>query len=110
MSNALIFNDIVTRASLDNLENYTVALKAVNRSYDNQFAQTGAKIGDTLRVRLPERVVTTRGAALQVRDIAQQTTPVSITEQYQCSINFASAEQALKMDDFEERYLKPRMI
>jgi hypothetical protein len=54
-------------------------------------------------------VFTARGAALQVRDTEQRSVPVTISEQYQASVNFASAELALKMEDFEERVLTPRM-
>jgi hypothetical protein len=109
MSNTLLTNSILTKKPLALLSNNYVALRAVNRQYDSQFASTGGKIGDTLSVRLPERVLTSRGAALQVRDAEQRSVPVTVTEQYQASVNFASAELALKMDDFEERVLAPRM-
>jgi len=109
MSNTLLTNSILTKKPLALLSNNYVALRAVNRQYDSQFANTGGKIGDTVSVRLPERVQTSRGAALQVRDVEQRFVPVTVSEQYQASVNFASAELALKMDDFEERILAPRM-
>jgi hypothetical protein len=109
MSNTLLTNSILTKKPLALLSNNYVALRAVNRQYDSSFANSGAKIGDTLNVRLPERVFTARGAALQVRDTEQRSVPVTVSEQYQSSVNFASAELALKMEDFEERVLAPRM-
>jgi hypothetical protein len=81
----------------------------VNRQYDDSFAVEGAKIGSTLRIRLPDRALVTDGAALQVQDDNEQFTTLTVASQKHIGVNFTSAEMALQLDDFAERVLKPRI-
>jgi hypothetical protein len=68
MSNSILTIDMITRKALEILENNLVLTRNVNRQYDDSFAVEGAKIGSTLRIRLPDRALVTDGAALQVQD------------------------------------------
>ena len=81
----------------------------VNRQYDDSFAVEGAKIGSTLRIRLPDRALVTDGAALQVQDDNEQFTTLTVASQKHIGVNFTSAEMALSLDDFADRILKPRV-
>ena len=81
----------------------------VNRQYDDSFAVEGAKIGSTLRIRLPDRALVTDGAALQVQDDNEQYTTLSVASQKHIGVNFTSAELTMQLDDFAERVLKPRI-
>ena len=81
----------------------------VNRQYDDSFAVEGAKIGSTLRIRLPDRALVTDGAALQVQDDNEQFTTLSVASQKHIGVNFTSAELTMQLDDFAERVLKPRI-
>ena len=81
----------------------------VNRQYDDSFAVEGAKIGSTLRIRLPDRALVTDGAALQVQDDNEQFTTLSVATQKHIGVNFTSAELTMQLDDFAERVLKPRI-
>jgi len=76
---------------------------------DNSFAQEGAKIGTTLRIRLPDRALVTDGAALQVQDDNEQLTTLTVSSQKHIGINFTTAELTMQLDDFAERVLKPRV-
>jgi hypothetical protein len=107
--NSLLTIDMITRKSLQVLENELVITRNVNRSYDDSFAQEGAKIGSTLRIRLPDRALVTDGAALGVADDNEQFTTLAVTSQKHIGINFTTAELALSLDDFSERVLKPRI-
>jgi len=86
-----------------------VITRNVNRQYDNSFAQEGAKIGTTLRIRLPDRALVTDGAALQVQDDNEQFTTLTVSSQKHIGINFTTAELTMQLDDFAERVLKPRV-
>ena len=81
----------------------------VNRQYDDSFAVEGAKIGSTLRIRLPDRALVTDGAALQVQDDNEQYTTLAVASQKHIGVNFTSAELTMQLDDFAERVLKPRI-
>ncbi len=109
MSNSLLTIDMITRKSLEILENNLVITRNVNRQYDDSFAVTGAKIGSTLRIRLPDRALVTDGAALTAQDDNEQYTTLSVSSQKHIGVSFTSAELALSMDDFAERVLKPRI-
>jgi len=100
---------MITRKALEILENNLVITRNVNRQYDDSFAVSGAKIGSTLRIRLPDRALVTDGAALQVQDDAEQSTTLTVASQKHIGVNFTTAELTLQLDDFAERVLKPRI-
>lgn len=109
MPNNLLTIDMITRKSLEILENNLVITRNVNRQYDDSFAKEGAKIGSTLRIRLPDRALVTDGPALQVQDDNEQFTTLSVQSQKHIGVNFTTAEMALSLDDFADRVLKPRI-
>lgn len=109
MANSLLTIDMITRKSLEILENNLVISRNCNRQYDDSFAVQGAKIGSTLRIRLPDRALVTDGAALQVQDDNEQYTTLTVASQKHIGITFTSAELTMQLDDFAERVLKPRI-
>ena len=109
MANNILTIDMITRKSLEILENNLVITRNVNRQYDDSFAVQGAKIGSTLRIRLPDRALVSDGAALQVQDDNEQNTTLTVDSQKHIGINFTSAELTMQLDDFAERVLKPRI-
>ena len=109
MSNSILTIDMITRKALEILENNLVLTRNVNRQYDDSFAVEGAKIGSTLRIRLPDRALVTDGAALQVQDDNEQFTTLTVSTQKHIGVNFTSAELTMQLDDFAERVLKPRI-
>lgn len=109
MSNSILTIDMITRKALEILENNLVITRNVNRQYDDSFAVEGAKIGSTLRIRLPDRALVTDGAALQVQDDNEQYTTLTVASQKHIGVNFTSAELTMQLDDFAERVLKPRI-
>jgi hypothetical protein len=100
---------MITRKALEILENNLVITRNVNRQYDDSFAVQGAKIGSTLRIRLPDRALVTDGAALQVQDDQEQFTTLTVSSQKHIGVNFTTAELTMQLDDFAERVLKPRI-
>ena len=68
MANSLLTIDMITRKALEILENNLVLTRNVNRQYDDSFAVEGAKIGSTLRIRLPDRALVTDGALCTLDD------------------------------------------
>jgi hypothetical protein len=109
MANSILTIDMITRKALEILENNLVITRNVNRQYDDSFAVEGAKIGSTLRIRLPDRALVTDGAALQVQDDNEQYTTLSVASQKHIGVNFTSAELTMQLDDFADRVLKPRI-
>jgi hypothetical protein len=109
VANNILTIDMITRKALEILENNLVITRNVNRQYDDSFAVQGAKIGTTLRIRLPDRALVTDGAALQVQDDNEQFTTLTVASQKHIGVNFTTAEMTMQLDDFAERVLKPRI-
>lgn len=109
MANSLLTIDMITLKSLEVLENNMVITRNVNRQYDDSFAVNGAKIGASLRIRLPDRALVTDGATLAPQDDNEQYTTLTVNSQKHIAVQFSSAELALSLDDFSDRVLKPRI-
>jgi P22 coat protein - gene protein 5 len=109
VSNSSLTIDMITFKALDILEMNSPLIRNINRQYDSAFAVEGAKIGSSLRVRLPDRCLVTDGAALSVQDDNEQYTTMTLTNQKHVGLNFTTAEMKMNIDDFAERKLKPRI-
>ena len=107
MSNNLLTISMITNEALMVLENELTFSSEVDRNYDDQFAVSGAKIGNTLNVRRPGRFIGTTGPALNVEDFNETSVPVTLTTQFHVDTQFTSADLALSLDMFSDRVLKP---
>ena len=107
MSNNLLTISKITNEALMVLENELTFTNNVTREYDDQFAVTGAKIGNTLNVRRPGRFIGTTGPALNVEDFNETSVPVTLTTQFHVDTQFTSQDLALSLDAFSDRILKP---
>jgi hypothetical protein len=109
MANRILTIDMITRESLRILENELVVTRNCNRQYDKSFAVEGAKIGDTLRIRLPDRVVVSDGAVFQNQAENQQYTTLTVSSQKHVGCSFTSAEMTMSLQDYSDTILKPRI-
>ena len=109
MANDLLTIDMITFKALEVLENNLVITRNVNREYDSSFAVQGAKIGTTLRIRLPDRALVTDGAALEVQDDNEEYTTLTVSSQKHIGVNFTTAEMTMQLDDFSNLVLVPRL-
>jgi hypothetical protein len=107
MANTLVTPDWITKESARILVNELQFASNINRNYDDQFRQAGAKMGDTVKARLPQRWRTTKGQALQVQSVTDTYVPVTLTDQANVGMSFSSAELTMDVDMFRERYVKP---
>jgi len=107
MANNLLTISKITNEALMVLENELTFTNNVTREYDDQFAVTGAKIGNTLNVRRPGRFIGTTGPALNVEDFNETSVPVTLSTQFHVDTQFTSQDLALSLDAFSDRILKP---
>jgi hypothetical protein len=107
MSNNLLTISMITNEALMVLENELTFSNNVDRTYDDQFAVSGAKIGATLNVRKPGRFIGTTGPALNVEDFYESSVPVTLSTQFHVDTQFTTADLALSLDMFSDRVLKP---
>lgn len=109
MANTLLTRLEITRKAIRLFTNSNAFIKNIDRQYDNQFAVTGAKIGATLKVRLPNDYTVTDGPGLSLQDTAEQQTTLTVATQRHVDTGFSTAEMALSLDDYAERITKPKM-
>lgn len=109
MSNSLLTPTAVTREALRVLHQKLNFVGSITRDYDDSFAKTGAKIGDTLKVRLPNRYTVRTGKTLQAQDTAEESVSLQVSTQKGVDMNFSSNELTLSLDDFSERVIDPAM-
>ena len=105
--NNLLTISKITNEALMVLENELTFTNNVTREYDDQFAVTGAKIGNTLNVRRPGRFIGTTGPALNVEDFNETSVPVTLSTQFHVDTQFTTQDLALSLDMFSDRVLKP---
>lgn len=107
MANLFLTTDEITLEALAVLENSLGFTKTIRRKYDKYFAVSGAKIGDTLRVRKPARYLGVVGQGYQPEAITETYTNVALTTQFQIGMEMSTADLTLKIDEFSDRILKP---
>jgi hypothetical protein len=80
-------------------------LRTINREYDDSFRDKQAKIGDTLRVPIPQHGKYRKGRVADPNPLQTILRPVKVFGQRGFDVQFSSAELALDIDEFERRYL-----
>lgn len=109
MANAILTPTQVTREALRVLHQKLNFIGSITRDYDDSYAKKGAKIGDTLKIRLPNQYVIRRGAALAAQDTNESSVDLRVNNQTGVDLNFTSADLTLSLDDFSKRILNPAM-
>jgi len=80
---------------------------SINRQYDDSFAVSGAKIGSTIRIRLPVQFTVASTPTLAIQNTVETNTTLTIANQKHVDFSFSSQELTLNIDDFSARYLEP---
>ncbi len=90
-------------------ELYTHLVSEFSREWDDTWKDLpdGAKIGYTTQVRLEQRWQVFEGQALQQQAILNQTVPITINHQFQVAHGWSSADDALVVEEANERYDRP---
>lgn len=109
MPNTLLSATAVTREALRVLHQKLNFVGSITREYDSSFAKDGAKIGDTLKIRLPNEYVVRSGAPLQAQDTVETTVDLKVQNQKGVDLNFTSADLTMSLDNFSERIIEPAM-
>lgn len=109
MPNTILTPTQVTREALAVLHQKLNFVGNINRSYDDSFAKDGAKIGSTLKIRLPNQYTVRTGATLSAQDTAEQSVDLTVATQKGVDLNFTSTDLTMSLQDFSARILEPAM-
>lgn len=109
MANSILTPTAVTREALRILHQKLNFIGSINRQYDDSFAKSGAKIGDSLKIRMPNQYTVRTGKTIDVQDTAETSQTLTVATQKGVDVNFSSADLTLSLDDFSKRILDPAM-
>lgn len=109
MANSLLTPTAVTREALRILHQKLNFIGNITRDYDNSYAKSGAKIGDSLKIRLPNQYIVRTGATLSTQDTTESSVTLQVGTQKGVDLNFTSVDLTLSLDDFSKRILDPAM-
>ena len=109
MANTILTPTAVTRECARILHQKLNFIGRVNRQYDDSYAKSGAKIGDTLKVRLPNEYTVRTGINMSAQSTSETSVDLVMSTVKGVDLNFTSVELALSLDDFSERIIKPAM-
>lgn len=107
MANTLATLTNVTKETAREFYNDLTFLANVNRTYDDQYMVGGAKVGNTVLARMPQRFQATDGQALQLQNIFDQTVPITLTNQKNVAFGWSSAQATTEIQEVRARYTKP---
>jgi hypothetical protein len=107
MANLLLTINMITREAVRLWKNSNAFIQNVDMQYDNSFAVSGAKIGNALRIRLPNDFVGVTGPALSVQDTAEQSTTLVLATQQHVDVAFSEADRTMSLDDYSRRIMAP---
>lgn len=109
MANSLLTPTAVTRESLRILHQKLNFVGNIVREYDDSYAKSGAKIGDSLKIRLPNQYTVRSGATLSAQDTTESSVTLQVATQKGVDLNFTSVDLTLSLDDFSKRIIQPAM-
>lgn len=89
---------------------FTSSLRGVaqfDRSYSDEYVQSGAKVGDTVKVRLPNLFEASEGEGLVEQNLVDRTVNVVLNRRRHVGFGWSTAQATLELQDARERYINP---
>jgi hypothetical protein len=109
MSNSLLTPTKILREAGRLFHNKVKFIRSINRQYDNQYAQTGAKVGYSITLRDRNAFTVSTGSTMVTQDVTEASQTLTLGTQKNVGMNFSSQDLAMVIDDFSERYIEPAM-
>lgn len=93
------------------LSNNTVCPRMIKRSFNKYWEEAGRRIGSSLDIRRPLRVIGADGQALQPEGLVRVTVPMTISYWNQESFVYNDTEEAMFLDENKRvAYLRPHVV
>ena len=107
MANTLITPEWVTYEVALYFVNSLRGVAQFNREYSDEFVQAGARVGDTVKVRLPQQFEASEGEALVLQNLLDRTVNVILNRRRHVGFGWSSAQATTDLDDIRKRYVQP---
>jgi len=106
-ANTLATPTWVTKEVGRGFKNSVKFIANLNRTLSDEYIQAGARVGNTVKYRLPQRFAVTDGQALQEQALFDSTVDVTLTNQKNVAFGWSSAQETTELDNIRERYVMP---
>jgi hypothetical protein len=112
MSNTTLTADIVAKEAVMILENDCLMANLVHRAHEDEFDKSvnGYTVGETISIRRPADFTVRVGAVMDVQDVVEGKTTLSVDTQIGVDFAFTSQDLTLQIKDLSERVIKPAMV
>jgi hypothetical protein len=109
MANTIATTSLVLREVARYFVNSLKGVAAFNRSLSDEYVQpsNGAKVGDTVKVKLPQMWEASTGQALVLQNILDQTVNVILNSQRHVGFGFSSAQATTDLGEIRKNYVSP---
>lgn len=107
MANTLVTPTWVTYEVARYFVNSLRGVAQFNRQYSDEFSQNGAKVGDTVKIRLPQQFLASDGEALDIQNLLDQTVNLILNRRRHVGFGWSSSQATTDLDDIRTRYVMP---
>jgi hypothetical protein len=107
MSNTLVTPEWATMEVAMYFVNSLRGVANFDRSYSDEFVQAGAKVGDTVKIRLPQQYEASSGEALEIQNLLDRTVNLILNRRRHVGFGWSSSQATTDLDDIRNRYVQP---
>jgi len=107
MPNQFINTQLVSNTALAMFANNAPFVMTASRIYQDDFQNSGYKIGDTLQVRRQNNFIVGDGSTAVPQDIIETVETITVAHQYHALIAYTVQDLSLRIEDFSRMFIQP---
>ena len=107
MPNQFITTQLVSNTALAMFANNSPFIMTGSRIYQDDFNNSGYKIGDTLQVRRQNNFIIGDGSTAAPQDIVETVETITIAHQYHALIAYTVQDLTVRIEDFSRMFIQP---
>jgi hypothetical protein len=107
MPNQFITTQLVSNTALAMFANNAPFIMTGSRIYQDDFQNSGYKIGDTLQVRRQNNFVIGDGSTAVPQSIIETVENITVAHQYHALIAYTIQDLSLRIEDFSRMFIQP---
>lgn len=107
MPNQFITTQLVSNTALAMFANNSPFVMTGSRIYQDDFQNSGYKVGDTLQVRRQNNFIVGDGPTAVPQDIIETVENITVAHQYHALIAYTVQDLTLRIEDFSRMFIQP---
>lgn len=107
MPNQFITTQLVSNTALAMFANNAPFVMTASRIYQDDFQNSGYKVGDTIQVRRQNNFVIGDGSTAIPQNIIETVETITVAHQYHALIAYTVQDLTLRIEDFSREFIQP---